>query len=596
MSYEHSDKSNRFNLPNPMKVQNLFMGIAGAVCFTLGVNLLFIARGEVAQTSAPWQSIASAMFLILLGGWALFETLTQLKFFFGRGRPRSLTREIPRGKSGNNPGAEELKETLRHQAIVYPEPRGALDGLLMSLVPNLLYAPLPIRSLAQVQFGKAIRMLLLLLFLCVTLIGGGKGVSPSDIAKAQAWIGLFGMGWIVVLLIGSTGAKVSARAAQATLSPFRITVYTTIAILGPVLLAPIASSFPGLGGFTPFPHVFVIIALSFCAYALIFLTLLKEGNEAPPTGVTQVQEAWSMNCHPGQVMGEFDRLMQEAWRDQIPNRVYSRIEPSVDPSARTGAFVGEAMEEFQPLPLLKKSLSLGDSLRNPGHRMLVGLTVFSFLAYLACGLCVFCFGFDPSGNGVMAIAPHVWLVYGVVFFAVASMSHGVAHDIWARFDFDSVLIFCEMRGQYVTAELQHGNIMRDAAKATSSVTQVESMTFRLWVATLQTVCFGKDGQRIIRGIEPEPEAARKITERLKAFAQNQAMILAPTSQVDMERRAKLLAMNEPVPPVSMPMLPPQAPPALQEAPSMPATGRFCGACGVPVKIENRFCGACGAAQ
>jgi hypothetical protein len=116
--------------------------------------------------------------------------------------------------------------------------------------------------------------------------------------------------------------------------------------------------------------------------------------------------------------------------------------------------------------------------------------------------------------------------------------------LWKRFDFDSRVVWLEMAGSYVSAHMEHGNVMRDTIKTRSNVVQIQSMTFRIWAASVNSVTFGVDGQRYLLSLCGEPDFAEALAAHLRQFAQNQAMILAPTSQADMERHAALTQLNQ----------------------------------------------------
>ncbi len=602
MSYEHGSAGNRFNLPNPMKVENLFLGLAGSVCVVLGMILLGTSPGRVGMAGQFADSVIGALILLIMGGTYAARAASQLRFFFGRGRPQSLAPEVPRGRQGDSPSAETIKETLRQQAIVYPEPEGPLDGLLYTWVPNLIYAPRPIQGLARKQFGNAIRMAFIALLLCMALVSSTAAGSRADGVVVRDWIGFGAMVYLLAVhLFSRDGAHPSTGFAASGISVKGVAVRLVVAVVGPVLLMQVARELPPPPVQGLMPHVFVMIILAFSGFTLVFLALLREGNEAPPTGVSQVQEAWSIRCHPGMVVGEFDRVMQSTWREQIPNRVYTRMEPIITPEARTGQFSAEMVEEYQPLPLDPRTPSLAESLRNPDLKYLVGMTALAATSLLASGLCIFAWGLGREGG--VGLSNSLLLTYGVILGALAWSQHRVGHALWQRFDFGSVIVFCEMKGQYVTASMEHGNLLRDALKATSSVTQIESMTFRIWVARLHTVAFGKDAQRHLRSMQRDDEAANNLAAGLRNFVSNQAILIAPSSRADRERQTELQAMNaqaalsahEDTDPgllatsTGIPTL------ATSSVSGESRQARFCTACGTKAETVSRFCGSCGAA-
>ena len=178
MSYEYSRSSQNFTFPNPLREHNLFVGAAAAVAGLTGFVLLFQARSAL-HTGAHLQALAVALVafvLISVGGTLLFQVFSQLRFFFGRGRPQGLAPQLQPDQTGTSTVADSyIKETLRQQALDYPEPGDPLSGLLYYLVPDLIYSPRPVRAFAERQFQAGILTLALLGGLLVSaILGSGK--------------------------------------------------------------------------------------------------------------------------------------------------------------------------------------------------------------------------------------------------------------------------------------------------------------------------------------------------------------------------------------------------------------------------------------
>ena len=179
MSYEYSSSSQNFTFPNPLREHNLFIGGAAVVSGAAGLVLLFQARAAL-HTGARIDALAAAVVafaLVSVGGYLLFALFGQLRFFFGRGRPQGLAPQLQPDQIGSSAAAEStIKETLRQQALEYPEPADPLSGLLYYLVPDLIYSPRPVRAFAERQFQAGMLTAALLAGLIVSaILGGGDG-------------------------------------------------------------------------------------------------------------------------------------------------------------------------------------------------------------------------------------------------------------------------------------------------------------------------------------------------------------------------------------------------------------------------------------
>ncbi len=64
--------------------------------------------------------------------------------------------------------------------------------------------------------------------------------------------------------------------------------------------------------------------------------------------------------------------------------------------------------------------------------------------------------------------------------------------LWRRFRFTSRLYWLEMQGNFEESNVDFGNIVQDRFKSAKAVTNVEDMTLRLWVADVDSICYGRD--------------------------------------------------------------------------------------------------------
>lgn len=584
MSYDYNSQTGQLNIPNPHRLENYFLLAAGGLYFASGVALLLMARGHVMEGAMRWPPVVLALVLLGLGATHGVRAFSQLRYYFGRGRPADLAPLVQADVQGRSAGSEHIKDTLRARALQYGEPKGAFNGLLYWLVPNLIHAPDPIRALASRQFSHALTLAIFFVAFLVAFFGmpAGEGMA----AHLRGWLGLGFWAYAMFALIGPAAS--SPHGAGAELSVGRFVLITALAILGPVLLVLVAPRLPALGSFSPYPHVFVLYLAALGCSVFFFLALMAQLSAPPQTLVEQTQEAWNLSIHPGQVLGEFERAMQERWSEGIPNRVYARILPSIDMSARAGQFQGEIIEETQPLPLNAVELHLANALGNPRFRWVLALSAMSTLAAAGAAAGALMFGLRSLGE-----TPDISFAALAYFATLASLGvfcSRAAGSLWQRVDFESKLYAIEVSGQYVTAQLEQGRVLEDRVRAASTMVKVEGMTFRFWATQLTTTVLGKDAPRHIVAMN-SAALAPQLIERLRGFAREQSVLVAPTALDDMRRQAALEQFNAlaPVASASATLPPPAAVAALATAP------RFCPACGAAVSAGHRFCGGCGAA-
>lgn len=577
MSYEYNPASTRFELPNPHRVENLFLGAASVICLACAVFALLGARHslQLGSNGAAVVPVVIAAVLLLFGLVFGVKALRQLRFFFGRNQPVGLAPQLPKDVEGSSPDGDGLRETIRQNAINYSVPTGAIDNLLYSLVRDLVFSPHRTQYLARAEFHNALGLAFLLLCFGVSIIGVGSGA-------VRGWVGAlyFLLVNAIVLLPLRQGAlggrKLSIRA---------IVAFIIAAMIGPVLLA---QAIGNVG--TPFKGAvqFVPVTVAILVAALIAASLLLKAAVAQVVRPNQIAMAQrlhtiSMNAPPGQIFLEFDREMQRGWTETVPNRIYLRKLPTLG-SAPAGSFEGHAIEETQPLPNDMEPLSLSRCLSLDTYRWLLMLDAFALLA-------------TASGTGMALYAaqvPQQWgaMLIGLSLLLIARFSFDGGNALWRRFEFTSRIYWLETHGNYQRAQTSIGTLLQDRVKTQKEIVNVEDMSLRLWVAEVDTVSFGPDTERSLLSIRGLPDEAERLSAHLADFGVRQASIIAPSSQTDLQRLAVLDKINPPQNAGSA--LPAGVQQALGVAPAPTASAtRFCTHCGTPANAGAGYCGQCG---
>ncbi|SHN10719.1 hypothetical protein SAMN05192549_104347 [Duganella sacchari] len=580
MSYEFNPENKLFEFPNPYKVQNLALLVAGGLLTIGGIGTLVSVRERIAQGTdlAALKVIGIAVVLMVLGFAFLGRAFVQLRFFFGRNRPASLAPVIAPDADGDSRRAAEHKETLRQNALTYAEPKGALNGLLYSLLPALIFAPREVRLSAQTQFYNFLALAATFLSFLVCWVAFGQ--SP-----AAGWIGLaYGLFAFVQII----RPMMRGRTEEAQLGVGSLVVLVVVAVLGPVILGMLAKGLPALGEVSINSVVCVALLCALVSCAVFGLALKKQLHPAPETvGAARVTETVTMNAHPNKLIEELDRILMTRWYSNIPNRRYTRHSPQVD--GRQGQFTAELFEETQPRPQTSRvAEGLGHAFSSPRFFWLTCLTALGLIFTLA-GLVAALLVSQHilHGEPVASTA-----AFALSQFAVAIYCLHAAQSLWGRFDFVSELIWVDINGSYESAQMNVGNQVTSQLHSSKSVINIEAMTVRVWVSEIDTVIFGKDGQRQMVGMRGLPLLADELAKMLKGFGETRSAIVAPTSQQDLQRAQSIGVLGK----VVAGVVPPEAAglSAVQPAEAIAALPA-CKQCGASMGRDARFCSDCGTA-
>ncbi|MEO8152914.1 MAG: zinc ribbon domain-containing protein [Rhizobacter sp.] len=587
MSYDYSSESKLLELPNPYRLQNQLLWLCAAALLVAGITSLWWARGAMQEHAVRMAGAPLlAGLLMLAGGLACAATAARrLRFFFGRGRPASLAPEIPAHAVGGSKAADHVKDMLRQGGLSYPEPKGALEGLLYHWAPTLITAPLEVQLLAQrYMFNLTAISATLLSFLFSSAFFGTPATRP--------WIGILYFAFGAFFLVKPVLSQGRARLTAASLIGLIVA-----AILAPVALALLGGSLPRLGDFTLNTQVFVMLCASLVACGVAMAAVLAQVDAAPQTRASVEQQRLSMNAPPASLMDELDRTLQSQWTERIPNRRYARIDPVTLAATPSGSFAGELLEETQPLPIAgTKAPTFGAALAERRHRALLLLDLYAVVLMLvSVGFALY---FVREFNVVDAWQKSRFSVAGTsaILAMVAGFCFQTSSQLWGRFNFESVLTWVELIGNYQTSRIGTGNQFTSRMNTENDVVRTEAATLRVWRARIESVVFGKDDVRQVTAMFSTERDAKALTAHLMQFAQSQSVLVAPGSAADQARIEAInsgeRALAEPGAPAAQLQHEQFVAAALA---SVQPAGLHCTQCGTPAAAGARFCSKCGAA-
>ena len=579
MAYEYGSSAQQLDFPNPYRVENLFRLAAALILLIGGVLALLLARHGLGRHIDGWSLAPVIVGVVMLAGGIRHAAtaLSRLRFFFGRGKPEGLAGELPEGQTGERADAARLKASMRGGAIAVEEPRGALNGLLYSLVRSLIWAPQPIQWVAQWQFRTGLTLVMVLLALTVTMLGA---LAQNDVA----WLGLFFFAYAAVLLLIPLERGASART---HLGAGGLIVLVLVAILAPVMIHAISPHLPDLDGFDVSGQAFLLLICAIIAVLVFFIALLRQMVAPPATLMACELATVSMNAPPNQLLVELDREMQRGWVERIPNRRYAQRIPQI--VGHAGSFDGELLEETQPLPREDmRRLGLADAVAEPRYRWLTLLSGLGVVFTLVCTIALLLFASHVEAH---RITPALWqdvcLAGGMFSLAIFCLRAG--HILWSRFDFTSRLTWVEIEGNFQRSQTAVGAALTDRVRTEKEIVSVNDMTLRVWVAEVDSVTFGADSVRRMIGSRGRPDLALSLRQHLQSFAEGQSSIDLPRSHADLDKIAAVGAMNR----VAGGAEPPADLRNLIHAP--PPAANVCARCGAVATQGAKFCAQCGAA-
>jgi len=248
-----------------------------------------------------------------------------------------------------------------------------------------------------------------------------------------------------------------------------------------------------------------------------------------------------------------------------------------------------------------RRINFKSAFSEPRYRWLVSLNAYGVVLVAVSVFCLLWFAVEFSSSiGERQTATLGWATFGVAMLAVGAYCLRVGHKLWARFDFLSKLVWVQFDGNFQRSRMNLGAQFSDRVRTESDVIAVNDMSVRVWVAEIDSVTFDRDHRRMIVGMRGLPDEAREIRQLIEQCAQQQTIVVAPTSQRDIEKIALAGALNHLGDKDTSHLLPEQTRAMLRGQKTQPSpihkpTRSYCAGCGDALASDARFCDSCGRA-
>jgi hypothetical protein len=538
VSFEFNQDDAIHKFPNPYRFENVFLAIGAAAGLAGGIAIIIHAREffRIHEDKVALIVVAVAVLILALAVKLLVQALSQMRFYLGRKFPLGLAGELAVTDKGVGEGVNQILETLRHREIEFPEPKGALESLLCSLVQDLVTSPTEVRAAAVQHFRALIAMGALLASLLVSYLVFA-GTSCEGFAS-WLYLPMSGLSLLTPFMApdrlspsDGNDPPIAETGDRALLKLVGLVVFS---IMAPVLLPRVT------------PHVSIapmwipsalLLGGSIISSGLFFAATLCHLGSARSTDVSCEQTTIAMNCPPTQLWAAISRDFQNSWERGIPNRAYANVPPEVSRGER-GSFSGLILEETQPAPMnSSQPSSWAEAFQAPYARMLLLLGAWGVAMSVFCGWTAAGATEQFANMSAMEISRSILVVMALGM--VSALSFRIGHLLWSRIEFRSRLVWIETSGAFQGSRISVGNRFRGHVQSDSTLTRVEGATLRVWVAHIASVAFGRDGKRTIIAMAAADDAARSMVNSLVAFAADQCVVPALTAKRDLARASSI---------------------------------------------------------
>ena len=543
MSFEYNQDDNLLNgFPNPFRFENIFLGIGAIAMLTGGIASIVHAREffKLHEDKAALAVLALAMLVLSLAVKFLIQALSQLRFYLGRRFPRGLAGELAVTETGLGEGVDEILNTLRHRMIEFPEPKGALNGILYSLVKGLITSPTELQAAAVQHFQSLLASGGLLTSLIVSYVVFAG--TPHEGFASWCYLPMSGLSLMTpfmqperLSLAQNTGNRLAGVGDGAVLKLIALMVFS---IMAPVLIPRVAPHLAIVPMWTP---PVLLLAGSIITSMLFFGAILCRLDNVSSTNVSCEQTVIGMNCPPAQLWTAISRDFHRSWERGIPNRAYANVPPDVSQGER-GSFSGLVLEETQPIPTSTLQFSTwAEVFQTPYSRLLIASGSWGVAMAVSCAWAAAKSTEQFVNMSRMEISRSILVVMALGM--VAALSFQIGHLLWSRMQFRSRLVWIETCGVFQASRISVGSKFRGYAESSSTLTRVEDATLRVWVADIVSVAFGKDGKRSIISMAPADHIAKSMTDRLVDFVASQSVVATPTASGDLTRSSTISRLD-----------------------------------------------------
>ena len=533
--------SSELSIRNPFKLEGALTCGRGVVSLALGILLLLTTKAQVAGEPSATEIVAllAGVIFVIVGLAGIVGGLFKLfRFYVGRNVPSDL----PRAKDALDI-AKMIEERVN---IHFAEPVGLAARAVHSLLPRLLFVPVPVRQLAVRASHNMILTLFTLALILLAKISGGVGVILLSEA-ATGWLYL--MGAASILLIGLNNFPRASVLTDTDLHRGNIgtlAFFVIIAVLAPVGLSYLEHNeglrlppapLSGTGWLFGATLLSVLVSVS-----VVILCTLRASVANPKTEVAERIEHLEVGVHPSDLTRAVEVQLTKHRYLEIPNREYLRIRPELtwEQGTNRGKFAGIQITEIQPKPVTLELPARHKLIQNisgvAAHGLLLVSAIWTF-SYISST------PFANSGEWYQGLLVPLTLAVYAKFLAQA------VHVFWAEVCFSSKLAYLRMEGTFTEAKIATGKSIYDSTLSENTVIQ-SRLSYYLWTCEAATSTFAVSGRqnleqtRWLLGFTKDEALCDELNTEMHRFGQSAQKLASVTSEDDLANIGTLAGMNK----------------------------------------------------
>ena len=593
MSFDYGSLG--LDIKNPFKTEGKIVAVQGVIQSIIGAYLLIQATNAV-DTNMPiaWLFMGAGILILGFGLKSLATGISStLRYFVGRNHPTSLSKNYSTSEQLNAEKesdvaykAKEIEEMLvGRKNVTFTEPEGFLSRMLYSFSDKLLFAPYPIRNLAQRLWqswiSTAVALVSFALVSFITLNGLAGDIGKSSYSFYSANLLLY------ILLVWSQCALPITREVEKDAQSFnslKLSKIIAFSLFIPVLLSVgftklVTASDLNLDELEAYldkmpaihPELYILATLIFASIVTVIVAFMIKQRLAllkPVTEVSELRENWQESVHPKEIFINLENLVMANRRyKEVPNRVYKKLEPELIAQVDgKGGFKGEMIQEIQPKYI---PLDYNNAFKTT---RLVSLVVSSVLFVIATLLTfslvkgivplieafqalpsmtkrnIFTEAFIFSIIGILTTLFHlyIWRYLSSIFGRVLSTA---SHLFYAEMNFESLLIYFKCEGTFTESKISTGTGIYDSTRSENTLVR-SSITPWVIVTKIVSSTFAAPGMknlehsRYIMEMHKEDSQLSAIKSDIINFLKDRESIASITSERDLGNASQIHALNE----------------------------------------------------
>ncbi len=592
--------STGLGIRNPFKLEGVVIATRGALQTLLSVYLLVTVSGVIDQSfKLGWITALIGFVLLSNGLYALGRGIFKIvRFYVGRSIPTSLAKNVSRSEKQNVEkhvyySHQQLEEMLMgRKNVTYQEPVGLISRMVHSFFPRLIFAPFPVRNIADQLAGAVAKTIVALV--CYVL---SWFMVKSGLVGDNAEMVLTGVSFALLVYLILVWRKAAVHLSDINIAGYKgemsvknISIALVVAILTPVIFVfihktlwlPYIAKIKQLDtlaqlmethfvGFSSGWFILGLLVLAVLVCVMMFLLVTERTRLTHPvTEVSEFRESWQELVHPQDIFINIESNVMASRRyREVPNRVYRDFDANLLQEGRVsdkGQFDGETIQETQPefvpweYPAVYKTLRLVATVAGQVLLFFAYLLLFFAIQPLnefLSGPALAFFKNITNTKAIEELAPFVnsglvvlKLALGFLLLSIfGRLLEHYAHTFWAEIQFRSLIVFFRVQGTFTESRVSTGMSIYDSTRSENVVVR-SSMTPWVICANVYSSTFAMSGNdnlehaRLVWGFDKNDDELAAMIGEVKTFLRGRESVASLQNEKELGAISRIAQVNQ----------------------------------------------------